>query len=39
MFSQAFLHFLIGLSLAWTVVGVLVLLGLFIRDYRQGKLW
>lgn len=39
MFSQAFLQFLVGLSLVWTGLGVLVLLGLLIRDYRQGKLW
>jgi hypothetical protein len=39
MFPQAFLHFLITLSLIWTAAGAVTLVALLILDYKQGKLW
>lgn len=39
MFSQAFLHGLVLLSLTWTAAGAVALLLLLYRDYKNGKLW
>jgi hypothetical protein len=39
MFSLTFLQFLIILALAWTALGVLALISMLIRDWKQGTLW
>lgn len=39
MFTQAFLQFLIVAALAWTTLGVVCLLALLVRDWKNGTLW
>ena len=39
MFSAGFVRGLVYGSVALTVLGVLTLLVLLVRDYRAGRLW
>jgi hypothetical protein len=39
MFSQQFFLWLVASALAWTALGVLVLLILLLIDWRNGRLW
>ena len=39
MFSDSFLHILVVVAIAWTALGVVILLGLLIRDWLKGNLW
>jgi hypothetical protein len=39
MFSLTFIYILVVTALIWTGAGVLVLVGLLIRDWKNGTLW
>jgi len=39
MFSQTFFYSLVILGLVWTALGILALIILFVRDWKNGDLW